>query len=122
MKKRIKEILAKFEGQEIRKKAHSANFFGQESKGRGQWRGNGVLILTTEELFFEMWLPKRILRIPLSSIQKIETVKAHLGKTRFKPLLKVVFTNEAGEQDSGAWLVRDLQDWIVTLNLIITRK
>ena len=119
-KNRIKEIITKFQENEIIKVSESANYFGLESKGVKQIRGNGVLILTKEKLFFEMWVkPKTIVEIPINSIQKIESVKSHLRKSRFQKLLKVIFTNERRNLDSVAWLVRDLGDWMQFLEKII---
>jgi hypothetical protein len=86
-----------------------ANFFGQESRGVAQLRGNGTLVLTDSELYFELLIPRREFRIPLASIQAIETVSSHLGKTVGRPLLKVVFLNEAGQNDSIAWYVPDVE-------------
>lgn len=115
-KNRIKEIIAKFQENEIIKISESANYFGLESKDVRQIRGNGVLILTKEKLYFEMWVkPKTIVEIPINSIQKIESVKSHLRKSRFQKLLKVIFTNEQWNSDSVAWLVRDLDDWMQLL-------
>jgi len=86
-----------------------ANFFGQESGGVMQMRGNGTLVLTDSELYFERWVARKEYRIPLNAIQAIETPTSFLGKTNFRPLLKVVFKDEAGHTDSMAWLVRDLE-------------
>jgi hypothetical protein len=98
------------------KLSESANYFGLESKGLRQIRGNGVLILTQKKLYFEMWVkPKTIVEVPISSIQKIENVKSHLGKSKFQKLLKVSFINEKGNLDSVAWLVRDLEEWMHSL-------
>jgi len=120
--KKDNEILKKLEGKEIILQSTYANFFGQESKGRGQIRGNGLIVLTKDELCFEMYTPKREFTIPLRSISKIETVKSHLSKTKFRPLLKVIYTNELGETDSLAWLVRDLDNWLHVLNQTIFRS
>lgn len=109
--KRIDVILSRLKGKNIIFYTTSANFFGRESLGRRQIRGNGVLALTNDMLYFEMWKPKKQLQIFLSSIEGIETPKSHLGKTKFKPLLKIVFRNEKEELDSAAWFVRDLQKW-----------
>lgn len=86
-----------------------ANFYGQESKGVMQMRGNGTLVLTDNELYFEGWLPRREFRIPVSAIQSIETPNSYLGKTNFRPLLKVAFKDDAGGIDSMAWLVSDVE-------------
>lgn len=87
----------------------NASFYGQESKGVAQMRGNGILVLTGSELYFEMLVPQREFRIPLASIQALETPSSYLGKTNFRPLLKVVFRNESGQTDSMGWLVPDVQ-------------
>ena len=80
---RINEVMEKFKDEKVLGAFGSANFFGQESLGLGQIRGNGVLILTEKELYFEMWSPKK-LHIPINSIQRIGTPTSHLTKTRFK--------------------------------------
>src|SRR5690349_16846302 len=59
------------------------SFFGQESHGATQGRGNGTLILTEDKLVFERWLPRRTYEIPLTSIRGFETPKSFLGKSRF---------------------------------------
>src|SRR5512147_2315477 len=70
-----------------------ANFFGQQSHGVTQLRGNGTLVITDSEVYFEMWLPRRELTIPLSAVQGSETVRGFLGKTVGRPLLKINFLN-----------------------------
>lgn len=90
----------------------AASFFGQRSRGVTQIRGNGTLILTNSDLIFEMWLPRREYRIALASIESLENPKSFLGKTRFVPLLQVVFHNESETKDAMAWQVRDLHGWM----------
>lgn len=90
----------------------AANFFGQQSRGVMQVRGNGTLILTDTELIFELWVPKRVYHIPLQTIRSVENPKSFLGKSRFTPLLKVVFVDDQGVEDAIAWQVRDLNDWM----------
>ncbi len=90
----------------------AASFFGQQSRGVAQVRGNGTLILTDSELIFEMWLPKREYRIPLTSIETLENTKSFLGKSRFTPLLQIIFHHEDGTKDAMAWQVRDLSGWM----------
>jgi hypothetical protein len=92
-----------------------ALFYGQESRGVRQLRGNGTLVLTDSELYFEKWLPRHEHRITLDAIQAIETPSSYLGKTNFRPLLKVVFKDAAGNIDSMGWLVSDLEGTIRAL-------
>lgn len=83
-----------------------------------QVRGNGCLCLGSEKLVFVLWLPRRKLEIPRSKLLGVESVKSHLGKSKFVPLLKVRFTNDVGEEDSVAWTVRDLPRWLNELGSI----
>ncbi|WP_371805864.1 hypothetical protein [Candidatus Lokiarchaeum ossiferum] len=109
---KMNKYLAQFAEVLILRSTGSCNFFGLESKGRKQIRGNGVLVLTTQELCFQMYLPTREWRIPLSSITSIETPKSHLGKTKFRPLLMVKFINNEGLPDSIAWWILELDKWV----------
>jgi hypothetical protein len=86
-----------------------ANFFGQESAGVTQLRGNGMLVLTDTELYFERLWPRREYRIPLAAIEAVETAHSFLGKTNFQPLLKVTFRTHNGQIDAMAWLVPDVE-------------
>ena len=116
--KRINEILDKFKDKIIILSLNSANFFGQQSCKSTQVKGNGVLILTDEDLYFEMWRPKKILQIPISSVLKIEITKSFLHKSVFRKLLKVVFTNQEGDEDAAAWWVTSLDKWIEKLEKV----
>jgi hypothetical protein len=67
-----------------------------------------------------MWVkPKTIIEIPIKTIKEINVVKAHLYKSRFKPLLKVFFINGLGERDSVAWMVNNLEEWRNALEKLI---
>jgi len=87
------------------------NFFGRQSAGYRQWRGNGVLALTEKGIHFRMLLPRKELFIPLDSIKEISHPRSFLGKSKARDLLRVDFVNEAGEEDACAWLVPSLQWW-----------
>jgi len=92
-----------------------ANFFGQESQGVMQMRGNGTLALTDSELYFEQYITRKEFHIPLTAIQSIETTNSHLGKTIFRPLLKIIIKDNVGQTDSMAWYVPDLEGTIRAL-------
>ena len=119
--KRIDEITKKYVKQGVRMKGN-ANFFGIESCGVMQIRGNGILLLTDTVLVFGMFRPNREFVIPLIKIVKIELANSHLTKTVFQPLLKVYFTNEEGDADSVAWWLANPTEWKNILeNCIKTR-
>jgi hypothetical protein len=113
---RQKEARARARYPKARQIDRTASFFGQESRGVTQMRGNGTLILTDSDLIFEMWVPNKEFRIPLRGIQSLENPSSFLGKSRFTPLLKVVYTNEQGTTDAMAWQVPDLSGWMRQIN------
>ncbi len=115
------EILSNYSEREILKKSIDANFFGLQTLGIGQLRGNGLLILTERDVIFNRYVPKKEFRIPLKSIIRIESSKSHLSKTISRFLLKIVFINSKGEEDSIAWTVGDLENWILQLNTQINK-
>ena len=121
-KKRTREIEENFVGKNILITSRGANFFGQESKGLGQVRGNGILLLTDKELFFGMWTPKKELKIPIISIKSVENPKSFLSKSVFRKLLKVTFENDLGDIDAAAWYVKDLDTWNRELEALMRYK
>ena len=90
---------------------YNANFFGLQSRGAGQIRGNGVLVLTHNELGFRRFFVRLELSIPLEQIQDVRLVNSHLGKriVGYK-LLWVQFQNSTG-LDAVAWLVKNPEQW-----------
>ena len=87
------------------------NFFGRQSVGYKQWRGNGILALTDKGIHFRMLLPRKELFIPLDSIKEISHPRSFLGKSKARDLLRVDYVDDAGEEDACAWLVPSLQWW-----------
>lgn len=121
-RKRINEIHEKYNDKSVLLIDDISNFFGLESSGVWKVRGNGVLLLTEEELFFGMWKPNKELLIQIKSIIEITNPKSHMHRSVFKPLLKLTFTNENGESNSAAWYVRRLDDWNNVLNKLISKN
>ena len=107
-------IRRKFAGKLIVRESIGANFFGRLSLGMGQIRGNGVLVLTPDELYFMMFVPRREVTIPLDRITSVSMPRSHLRKTVWMKLLRVDFASESGE-DAAAWAVRDPGQWVADL-------
>ena len=97
----------RYAGRTIHHLDSGANFFGQQSLGVSQVRGNGTLALTDGELYFLRWAPQKEFIVPLRDIESVEIVKSFLGKSKFRPLLKINFRNAEGASDAMAWLVAD---------------
>lgn len=114
-KRKAHQVLEKFKGRNILKYSPNANCFGLESLGLAQIRGNGVLVLLEDEIYFQMGVPKKEISIPLKMITNVEIVHSHLGKAIPWPLLKISFTNQEGKMDSVAWVFKNVQEWKDTL-------
>jgi len=89
---------------------------GLQSRGKGQVRGNGWLVLTDDEFRFKQWIPAREDRIPLAAITGVETPRVWLGKTVGRKLLCVRWRTPGGGDDAMAWEVRDLDGWLAALH------
>ena len=89
---------------------------GLESRGKGQVRGNGWLVLTDDELRFRQWVPNRETRIPRAAITAVETDRWWLGKSVGRKLLVVRWQTPEGGADAMAWNVRDLEGWLAALH------
>lgn len=104
------EVRKRFSENQCQRVELFANFFGLESRGMKQIRGNGALVLTRDELWFLQALPRREVRVPLNCVERVSTPRSHLGKTIWRRLLRVDFQTEDGH-DAAAWAVRKVEDW-----------
>ncbi len=111
----LEDLRRRLAGRTIVRIDRRANFFGVESKGQAQLRGNGVLVLTSGQLVFEMLLPRREMVMDLSRVRRLASVRSHLHKSVMRPLLRVEFDDGAGGTDAVAWYVRDVDEWITAI-------
>jgi len=88
----------------------NASFFGIKSSGLKTMRGNGILILNKKEIYFSLFLPDKVYRIPLDKINNVRFDKSFLGKTRFKNLLVLDFTENDGTLNAAAWSISNLDE------------
>lgn len=93
----------------------TVNSLGLESRGRGQVRGNGRLVLTPDELRFGQWVPRRETRIPLAAVTSVGTERTWLGKWVGSRLLCVRWLTAEGGEDAMAWQLRDLEGWLAAI-------
>ena len=90
-------------------------YLGLKSKGGRQWRGNGALAATSDEIRFRGWVLLREVRIPRRDVVDVSTTTAHAGKTLAMPLLAITFRDADGRVDVAAWATRDLDAWLAAL-------
>lgn len=87
-----------------------ANFFGFNSLGGKQIRGNGALVLTEDKLHFFRGSPFKEFVFPINSIKNITLPKSFNGKSVFAQLLCLEYEID-GKIDSVAWALREPQRW-----------
>lgn len=110
------ELIAReFAGTPIERQSGMANFFGLESKGGKQLRGNGALVVTADRVWFQRIGAGEPIVIPRRDVKAAEVVSSHAGKTVGRPLLKLTFDDEHGGTDAVAWYVPDAEAWAAAL-------
>ena len=96
-----------------------ALYVAKQSDGYSHFRGSGYLVLTEDELYFERQLDRKIIIIPIGSIVKVDRTKRLGGQSPGKMMLKVVFKTQDGEQDAIAWKVKELEQWIKEISIMV---
>ena len=95
------------------------NFFGQKSRGKSQIRGNGFFALTDEEIFFELFVAKRVFRIYYSNILEMKIQRWFLGKSMERDLLVIRYLNEKKEEDEIGFLLKDPRLWMEKISMLL---
>ena len=111
----------RFTGKKIRFMDKHALYIARESDGYSHFRGQGYLVLTEDELFFERQLAKRIIEIPIGSIVEVGKTKRMAGQGPGM-MLKVVFKTQEGQQDTVGWRVKELERWINEISLMVRKE
>lgn len=112
-------VYKKFSKQEIIRITTHANFFGIQSKGSAQARGNGALVLTRDELCFIRAVPQQENKVPVNSICEISMPRFFNGKSAFVPLLCIKYKT-GQKEDLMAWAISDAKKWKKEIEKIIT--
>lgn len=119
-RERREEVERLFRGKKILLQHNFAHFYGLESIGHFQLRGNGVLVLTADQLYFLKALPKQATVIPVDKITAVKNPRSHLGKSNITKLLRVEFTADNGEADAVAWMVgKDVDKWTEAVKRLV---
>lgn len=95
-----------------------ANFYGVASKGAGQVRGLGTLVLTPDALVFLQLVPAMEVRVPRAAITHLEIARSFLGKNQGRDLLVLAWTTDDDPpgEDRVAFDVPALDAWRAALS------
>ncbi len=83
----------------------------QLSRGYSQIQGLGTMVLTKNELYFKFQLINKDYAIPTAFITRCETTTRLKGVGTLRPMLKVNFKTDSGEDDALCFFIRDLSLW-----------
>ena len=89
---------------------------GSQSRGKGQVRGNGWLVLTDDELRFKQWVPAREDRIPLSGGHRGGNAACVARQDVAGSCSASAGGPPTAGDDAMAWEVRDLDAWLSLYN------
>lgn len=101
----------RYHSTEILRHDNMAHYLGDDSITGKQNRGQGVLVLAADELYYIRLHPKMEMSIPLKRIQRIVNPTTFLGINSPSPLLQVHFLQEDGTGASVAWKLRDTESF-----------
>jgi len=119
-KKMKAHIRERFDKNEIIGSTTSVNFFGEQSKGGKQIRGNGALVLTKDELFFIRAMPFKEYVIPIKSITGVSTPTSFNGRSSLSRLLCVQYKTDSGA-DAIAWSIKEPGKWKEAIEMVMVR-
>ena len=125
LKRKQDEVKASFQrrfaGKKIQFMDKYALYVAKQSDKYSHFRGSGYLVLTEDELYFERQLDRKTIIIPIGSIVKAERTERLGGQSPGKMMLKVVFETQDVEQDAIAWKVKELEQWINEISMMVRK-
>ncbi len=102
------------EGVGPRTRTSAATALGTTDDSGDPLTSTGTLVLTPTEVAFAQWRPLRVLRIPRTDIERVDTTREHLDKTMRSDVLRLTWRDRATEHQV-AFFVRDIDAWLADL-------
>ena len=114
------QIRDRFPPEDILAATIRANFFGQQSKGGRQIRGNGALVLTRDTVYFLRAVPRKEYTIGMDAITAVSLPRSFNGKSiLFYPLLCIHYTT-CGGSDAMAFAVKKPDAWKAAIEKLVS--
>ena len=114
----LARVERKIKGQNVIMPTEHIRFRAVESSGYSQASGMGYIAITENFLFFELVVLDLTITVPTSRIQGAEFVYRLKGVSPGKKMLRIMFVNENGEDDSIAINVKEMEHWRNTIENI----
>ncbi len=107
----LKRIEGKIKGQKVIMPTEHIMFRAVESSGYSQTSGMGYIALTDKYLYFELVLLDLVITVPTRHLKGAEFIRRLKGVSPVRKMLRIVFINENGENDSIAVNVKEMEHW-----------
>lgn len=117
----LQRVEAKIKGQNVLMPTEHIMFRAVESSGYSQSSGMGYLALTEDFLYFELVLLDLVITVPTIKLQGAEFVRRLKGVSPIRKMLRIMYTNENGEDDSIAVNVKEMNLWKKTITDICSK-
>lgn len=108
----VRRVRQQFNGIPVKALSANAYFYGLERNWDSRWRGNGVLLLTEDMLYFRLWARNLDLSIPIERVKKVEL---SYGKGLWflrRKCVKVVYQGIDDHLRAATWKAHKPQNWI----------
>lgn len=112
MHKTVRRVTRQFNGVPVRIFASRAYCCGMNRLWDRQWKGNGVLLLTGERLYFRLWERNLDLSIPLKRVRKAEIVYERGPFLLPRRHIKVVYQGMDDHPRTVTWHADRPLDWL----------
>ena len=123
LKKRQDRLEANFQkafaGKKIRHLDKHAVLKAQKSRGYSQVQGMGYLVLTDDELTFEMQLLDNTITMSTDAIQRVGKTKRLLGVGHVLWMLLIEYKDNHGQADAIALRVKNLEAWQAEIRAVV---
>ena len=111
----MERVEDKIKGQKVIMPTEHIMFRALESSGYSQTSGMGYIALTEHFLYFELVLMDLVITVPTTQIRGAEFVRRLKGVSPVREMLRIMFINEEGEEDSIAINVKEMEHWKHTI-------
>jgi hypothetical protein len=104
------QVQREFRNVEIIASSDRVEFRGLDRSWDGQWRGEGVLLLTDDCLYFRLTDRKMDLSVPVSRIEQVETAAEDASFLR-RGQIQVAYRAFDDQLRTATWSLKDPRKW-----------
>jgi hypothetical protein len=105
------QVKRQFRNVEFIASSDRVEFRGLDRSWDGQWRGEGVLLLTDDCLYFRLTDRNLDLSVPVSRIEQVETAAAEEKSSLRRGQIRVAYRAFDDQLRTATWNLKDPKKW-----------